>query len=380
MKCILAPDSYKGSLSAVEVSESMERGIKHVFPNCEIKAFPLADGGEGTVDSLVNITKGTIFNEVVTGPLGEKVTAKWGVLGDTNTAVIEMAEASGLTLISEDDLDPMCATTYGTGELISRALDYGCETIILGIGGSATNDAGAGMAAALGVEFLDESGQKLPPGGQALKELETINTEKLDFRIFSTKIVAACDVTNTLCGPDGASAIFGPQKGATPEMVAKLDKSLENLGHKVQQYLNKNIMNVPGAGAAGGLGGGLLAFLNASLEPGIDLILDAIQFEEELQDADIVLVGEGKTDAQTIFGKAPMGVGRKAEKHGVPVICVSGSLSEGYEQLKDYGVSAFFSIAKSPASLQQLSENADRLVEDAVKNIMEVYKCGKTKL
>lgn len=378
MKCILAPDSYKGSLSAVEVSESMERGIKQVFPKCEIKSFPLADGGEGTVDSLVNITKGTIFTDIVTGPLGEKVNAKWGILGGTNTAIIEMAEASGITLIPENDLDPLRATTFGTGELISRALDHGCEKIILGIGGSATNDAGAGMATALGAKFFDDQGYILPPGGQSLKRLEKINIKNLDSRIYSTEIVVACDVTNPLCGPEGASAIFGPQKGATPEMIEELDQSLENFGLKVEKYLNKSIMNLSGAGAAGGLGGGLWALLNASLKPGIDLILDAIHFEGELKNADIVLVGEGKTDTQTVFGKAPMGVGMKAKKYGIPVICISGSLSEGYDQLRDKGVSAFFSIAKYPASLQELSKNANQLVEDAVKNIMEVYKCGRT--
>lgn len=299
-------------------------------------------------------------------------------MGGTNTAIIEMAEASGITLIPENDLDPLRATTFGTGELISRALDHGCEKIILGIGGSATNDAGAGMATALGAKFFDDQGYILPPGGQSLKRLEKINIKNLDSRIYSTEIVVACDVTNPLCGPEGASAIFGPQKGATPEMIEELDQSLENFGLKVEKYLNKSIMNLSGAGAAGGLGGGLWALLNASLKPGIDLILDAIHFEGELKNADIVLVGEGKTDTQTVFGKAPMGVGMKAKKYGIPVICISGSLSEGYDQLRDKGVSAFFSIAKYPASLQELSKNANQLVEDAVKNIMEVYKCGRT--
>lgn len=374
MKCILAPDSFKGSLSALEVSKSMERGIKRVFPTSEIKSFPLADGGEGTVDSLITITNGTFYTNNVEGPLGEKVNAKWGILGDGETAIIEMAEASGITLLSEGERDPMRASTYGTGELIKKALDHGCSKIILGIGGSATNDGGAGMAAALGVTFLDAEGSPLPPGGLALQQLDKIDVEKLDPRISSTEIIVACDVTNPLCGPEGASAIFGPQKGATPEMVKELDKGLANFGLKVETYLNKRIIDEKGAGAAGGLGGGLMAFLQAKLEPGIDLILDLIQFEEELADADLVFVGEGKTDNQTSYGKAPMGVGVRAKQHGVPVFCISGSLSEGYTKLENYGINAFFSIANSPATLQELSDNASELVEETMKNVMEVYK------
>ncbi|WP_181346831.1 glycerate kinase [Thalassobacillus sp. CUG 92003] len=376
MKCVLAPDSYKGSLSAFEVSKSMERGVKRVFPHSEIKSLPLADGGEGTVDSLITITRGTTFYEEVTGPLGEKVKAKWGILGDGKTAVIEMAEASGITLIPEADLNPLLTTTFGTGELIKSALDHGCSKIILGIGGSATNDGGAGMATALGAEFFDEQENRIPQGGQALQKLNKISTDNLDPRLFSIEIVAACDVENPLCGPNGASAIFGPQKGATQEMVMELDQSLNNFGLKVQEYLNTDIMNEKGAGAAGGLGGGLMAFLNAALVPGIDLILDTINFEEELKDADLILVGEGKTDKQTAYGKAPMGVGMRARQYEIPVVCISGSLSEGHHILVDKGIHAFFSIANSPSTLKNLSENASQLVEETVKNVMEVYKSG----
>ncbi|SFF64305.1 glycerate kinase [Halobacillus alkaliphilus] len=374
MKCLLAPDSYKGSLSALEVAESMEKGVKHVFPSCEIKSFPLADGGEGTVDSLINITNGTKWTNEVSGPLGGKVQAQWGILGDGHTAVIEMAQASGITLLPENELDPMRATTYGTGELIKRALDHGCRKIILGIGGSATNDGGAGMAEALGVEFLDKDGEHLPPGGQALQYLDKISTKQLDPRIVSSEIVVACDVDNPLCGPDGASAIFGPQKGATKEMVIELDESLKNFGLKIEKYLNKNIMYEKGAGAAGGLGGGLMAFLGATLVPGINLVLDTIRFEEELKDTDFIIVGEGKTDKQTAYGKAPMGVGKKAKEYGIPVICISGSLSEGYRILANQGIQAFFSIANSPSTLNFLSEHAGSLIEETVKNVMEVYK------
>ncbi|WLR58845.1 glycerate kinase [Guptibacillus hwajinpoensis] len=376
MKFILAPDSFKGSLSALEVSKRMERGIKRVFPTSEIESFPLADGGEGTVDSLITITNGTFFSEEVYGPLGEKVIAKWGILGDGKTAVIEMAEASGITLLSEAELDPLRTSTFGTGELIKIALDHGCSKIILGIGGSATNDGGAGMATALGVKFLDETGTPLPPGGQALQHLDKIDTANLDQRVLFTEFTVACDVTNPLCGPEGASAIFSPQKGATPEMVKELDDSLANFGHKVETYLNKSIISEKGAGAAGGLGGGLIAFLDAKLKPGIDLILDLIQFEEELKNADLVLVGEGKTDNQTAYGKAPMGVGIRAKQHGVPVFCISGSLSEGYRALEEH-INAFFSIANSPATLKELSDNASQLLEETVKNVMEVYKSSK---
>ncbi|WP_051254617.1 glycerate kinase [Halobacillus kuroshimensis] len=374
MKCIIAPDSYKGSLSAVEVAQSMERGIKRVFPLCEIRSFPLADGGEGTVESLVKSTDGTLRTDEVTGPLGGRVQAAWGILGDGQTAVIEMAAASGITLIAEEDLNPYETTTYGTGELIRKALDYGVEKVILGVGGSATNDGGAGMAAALGAELLDKEGRVLPYGGKPLLDLHEIRTDHLDKRIFSTQFVTACDVSNPLCGPEGASAVFSPQKGAAPEMVEILDQALYHYGMQIQKYLNKDIMHEKGAGAAGGLGAGLMAFLNAELKPGIDIVLDSIHFNAELEQAAFVLTGEGKTDRQTLFGKAPMGVGMRAKQFNVPVFCISGSLSDGYALLEKKGIHAFFSIAHAPSNLDYLSEHAGPLVEETAKNIMNVYK------
>ncbi|MYL28779.1 glycerate kinase [Halobacillus halophilus] len=373
MKCIIAPDSYKGSLTAVEAAQSMEKGVRRVCPSCEVLSFPLADGGEGTVESLVRSTEGAFRTDEVTGPLGEKVKAVWGILGDRRTAVIEMAEASGITLLAEKDLNPYATTTFGTGELIGKALDYGVDKVILGIGGSATNDGGAGMAAALGAELLDKEGRPLPHGGKTLLDLHEIRTDHMDKRIFSTQFITACDVDNPLCGPRGASAVFGPQKGATPEMVEVLDQALSHYGKQIHKYLKKDIMFEEGAGAAGGLGAGLMAFLNAELKQGIDIVLDSIDFNAVLKGADFVLTGEGKTDRQTLFGKAPMGVGMRAKQFNVPVFCISGSLSDGYTLLEEKGIHAFFSISHEPSTLEYLSSYAGPLVEETVENIMKVY-------
>lgn len=374
MQIILAPDSFKGSLSSPDVCTAMKKGVDAALPEANVTVMPLADGGEGTVDALIRGTNGSFFKTVVQGPLGEQVGATWGILGDGKTAVIEMAEASGLPLVEKHRLNPLQASTYGTGQLIEKALDRGCTKVILGIGGSATNDGGAGMASALGVKFLDENGEELPPGGENLLHLSNIHTDNLDPRLQQTEIMVACDVTNPLCGPNGASEIYGPQKGATKEMVKTLDEALYHYASMIREQLSINIIDVPGAGAAGGLGGGLLAFLNGELRPGIDIVLEVIEIEKELQKADLVITGEGKTDKQTTFGKAPMGVGQLAQSIGIPVICISGSLAHGYEQLEKHGIQACFSILDQPKTLEEAMNETGRLIEETVRNVINVYR------
>ncbi|MFA1820152.1 glycerate kinase [Virgibacillus oceani] len=373
MKVVLAPDSFKGSLSSSDVCLAMKKGIEKVVPEADIAMKPLGDGGEGTVHALVHGTGGSFLKTTVKGPLGDDVDATWGILGDEKTAVIEMAEASGLPLIKKDNLDPLRASSYGTGQLIKEALDLGCTKIVLGIGGSATNDGGVGMATALGVKFLDESGKELPPGGGNLICLSKVETDNLDPRILHTEILVACDVVNPLCGSNGASAIYGPQKGATSEIIKTLDSALYHYAKVLKKQLSINIIDVPGAGAAGGLGAGLLAFLQGKLRPGIEVVLEAIDLEKELQNADLVITGEGKTDEQTSFGKAPMGVGQLAKDNSVPVICVSGSIVSGYEKLEDYGIHACFSIMNQPMTLEESMFRTSSLIEDTIRNIMKVY-------
>jgi len=296
MRIIVAPDSFKGSVSAVGTAGAIEKGIKQVFSEAEVIKLPIADGGEGTVEALVTATGGRVVYQNVVGPLGNMVEASWGIMGDGETAVIEMAAASGLPLVPKDKKDPRIATTYGTGELIKAALDRGLRKIIIGIGGSATNDGGSGMAQALGARFLDVDGQELPYGGAALANLDRVELSGMDGRLKDTKIMVACDVDNPLCGPSGASAVYGPQKGASPEMVAQLDEALRHFAGKVEQATGRDVAEYPGAGAAGGLGAGLLFFTNAALRPGVEIVLEAIGFEEMVKSAQLVITGEGRTD------------------------------------------------------------------------------------
>ncbi|GAF82011.1 unnamed protein product, partial [marine sediment metagenome] len=277
MKIVVAPDSFKGSLTAVEVSDAIAQGVREIFPEAEIVKIPMADGGDGTVQCLVNATRGKILKEKVTGPLGDEVLASYGILGDKKTAVIEMAEASGLTLVPKNKRNPLITTTYGTGQLIKAALDQGCRKMIIGIGGSATNDGGAGMVQALGAKLLDKDGEEIGFGGGELKKLNRIDISNLDNRLSDTKVLVASDVNNPLCGPKGASRIYGPQKGATPELIEELDKSLAHFAKLVKRDLHKDIKNIPGAGAAGGLGAGLMAFLDAELRPGIEIIIEIVK-------------------------------------------------------------------------------------------------------
>ncbi|MCK5767306.1 MAG: glycerate kinase, partial [Candidatus Atribacteria bacterium] len=320
MKIVIAPDSFKGSLTATEVADAIEMGIKEIFPEAEMIKIPMADGGDGTVQCLVNATGGEILKEKVMGPLGKDVLAHYGILGDKKTAVIEMAEASGLTLLPEHKRNPLITTTYGTGQLIKAALDQGCRKMIIGIGGSATNDGGAGMVQALGIHLLDKQDKEIGFGGAELLNLHYIDMNQLDQRISELEIRVASDVKNPLCGPSGATRIYGPQKGATEEMMIILEEALVHFSQTINKTLCKEVKNIPGAGAAGGLGAGLMAFLDAKLKPGIEIVIETVKLERAVKGADLVITGEGKIDYQTIYGKVPVGVAKIAKKYDVPVV------------------------------------------------------------
>ncbi len=372
---VVAPDSFKESASAKEVCQAMERGIRKVYPNAIVHHMPMADGGEGTVEALVDATNGRILEKEVQGPLPEqKILAKFGILGDGKTAVIEMAEASGLGLVQREKRNPLITTTYGTGELIAAALDEGVQEIIIGIGGSATNDGGAGMAQALGAKLLDENGASIGFGGGQLDKIVKIDIENLDSRLKNTVIKVACDVDNFLTGPTGAAAVFGPQKGATPDMVALLDKNLEHYAEIIRRDLGKDVNMIEGAGAAGGLGAGLLAFTNSALQHGVEIVVDTIKLEDIVKEVDYVITGEGGMDFQTKFGKTPYGVAKLGQKYGKPVFAVAGTLGKNFEELYDHGMSAIFSIMLKPCSLDDaLRDGADN-IEKTVESIVRTIK------
>jgi len=376
MRIIVAPDSLKGSVSAVRTADAIERGIRQVFEDAQVIKLPIADGGEGTVEALVTATGGQMIYQHVVGPLGSMVEAFWGIMGDGETAVIEMAAASGLPLVSQTQKDPRITTTYGTGELIKAALDRGLRNIILGIGGSATNDGGSGMAQALGVRFIDASGQDLPYGGGALVNLDRVDLSGIDVRLIDINIMVACDVDNPLCGPRGASAVYGPQKGATPDMVIQLDDALRHFAGQVQKVTGRDIAEYPGAGAAGGLGAGLLSFTNAKLRPGVDIILEAIDFESVVKSAQLVITGEGRTDFQTAFGKAPVGVAKVAKKYNVPVLCIAGGLGQGYEDVLQHGIDGLTSIVPGPMTLDECMERGEELIEQGTKRLCQIVQVG----
>jgi glycerate 2-kinase len=374
MRILVAPDSYKGSLSAKEVAMYMEEGILEVFPKADVVKIPMADGGEGTVDSMVSATNGQLFPVTVTGPLGAPVTAAFGVLGDRKTAVIEMSAASGITLVPKDQLNPLITTTYGTGELIMAALERGCSKIIVGIGGSATNDGGVGMAQAIGVRFYDVHGKGIGFGGGQLHKIHYIDMSGLDPRIAGCEITVASDVTNPLCGPQGASFVFGSQKGATPEMVRLLDEGLAHLARLLKEQLCIEVSNARGAGAAGGLGAGLMAFASARMTRGIDTILEATDFEHWVRQADLVIVGEGRTDAQTAFGKAPAGVAAAAKKYNKAVICISGGITQDVRQLYEIGMDVIIGATQAPMSLEEAVKATPASIRHAVSSVMRTMK------
>lgn len=377
MHIVVAPDSYKGSVSAMGVADAMERGIRKVFPDAVVRKIPIADGGEGTVEPMVAATGGEIRRAEVTGPLGERVEALWGILGGDKTAVIEMAAASGLPLIPKEKLDPRAASSFGTGELILAALDAGLRKIIIGIGGSATNDGGAGMARALGIRFLDGNGHAIPDGGAALAQLATIDMTGIDPRIAETELIVACDVDNPLCGPRGASAVFGPQKGATPPIVAELDGTLAHFACLAREATGRNISEDPGAGAAGGLGAGLMFFTPARLRPGVEIVLEAVGFSDAVRNADFVITGEGRTDFQTAFGKAPVGVAKVAKSFGVPVFCLSGGLGQGANDVLEQGIDAVMSICDRPLSLEECMRDGVGLIEAGAERLCRIVKASR---
>ena len=374
MKIVIAPDSYKGSLSATEVALAMERGVLSIFPQAEVRKIPIADGGEGTVEALVTATGGQYRRTQVTDPLGNPIFARWGVLGDGKTAVIEMAAASGLPLVPKERRDPRITTTCGTGELIRAALDEGLRRIIIGIGGSATNDGGVGMASALGVRFLDGAGNLIGVGGGSLAEVRQIETAGLDQRLLETEITVACDVDNPLCGERGASAVFGPQKGATPEMVRLLDQGLAVYAECAARTTGRQVAERPGAGAAGGLGAGLMFFTPAQLKPGVEIVLSAVGFAEVVKDSAFVITGEGRTDFQTAFGKAPVGVAKVAKSYDLPVFCLSGGLGEGADHVLNQGIDVVLSICDRPQTLEECMADAERLVESAAARLCRIIK------
>jgi len=377
LRIVVAPDSFKGSLSAVGVALAMERGIRLVFPEADVRRVPIADGGEGTVAALVGATGGTLRQTRVNGPLRAPVLAQWGILGDGTTAVVEMAAASGLPLLAPGQRDPRLTTTFGTGELIRAALDCGLRRIIIGIGGSATNDGGAGMARALGASFTDEAGTELPEGGAALARLQRIGLDSLDPRLQETEILVACDVDNPLCGPRGASAAFAPQKGASAATVAELDAALGHYADCAHRATGRNVAGLPGAGAAGGLGAGLLLFTPATLRRGVDIVLDAVGFEEIVSGADFVITGEGRTDFQTAFGKAPVGVAQRARRFAVPVFCISGGLGEGADDVLALGIDATISICERPLPLDECMRNAGPLIEAATARLCRIIRASR---
>ena len=377
MKIIIAPDSYKESLTAMEVATAIEAGFRQVMPDAEYIKLPMADGGEGTVQSLVDASNGTIIEHQVTGPLGEQVPAFFGLMGDDKTAVIEMAAASGLHLVSPNLRNPMLTTSYGTGELILAALDHGVDHIIVGIGGSATNDGGIGMAQALGVQLLDNKGQALGFGGQALAQLATIDISHIDPRLAHIKLEVACDVDNPLCGKKGASHIFGPQKGATPAMVAELDQHLAHYAAIIKRDLAIDVKDMAGAGAAGGMGAALLGLFNAQLRSGIEIVIDAVHLGNIIKDADLVITGEGRIDSQTIHGKTPIGVARTAKKYHKPVIGIAGCLSQDCGVVYDHGIDAVFSVVPAAMSLEHAFNNAAVNVELTARNIAAIYCLGR---
>lgn len=374
MRIILAPDSMKGSLSASQAVLSMERGVRNVFPDAVVIGLPLSDGGEGLVESLATATAGLVIRKQVTGPLGEPVSAFYGLLGDGNTVVIEMAAASGLTLVPEEKRNPLITTTYGTGELIREALDRQCSRIIVGIGGSATNDGGAGMAQALGVKLLDNQGHSLGPGGAELARLDKIDISGIDPRLRTTEILVACDVDNPLTGPRGSSRVYGPQKGATPDMVEQLDRALAHYARTICRDLYTDVEHIPGAGAAGGLGAGLMAFLKGRLVPGINLVLDTIGIDRYLPGCSLIITAEGKLDTQSLSGKVPVGLARRAAKYRVPVLALAGTVSGDTSLFRREGITACFSITDGPMPLQEAMQRSSELVETTVTEALHLLQ------
>lgn len=374
----VAVDSFKGSLTSFQVACAVEKGFKKVFPDCVVNKVSIADGGEGTVDALVQTLSGEYVDVMVADPLMRPIQARYGVIDNGKTAVMEMSAASGLPLLLESERNPLKTTTYGTGEMIAHALKHGCRDFLIGIGGSATNDAGVGMLRALGYKFFDRDGKLLHGGGEILEHIAVIDSDNVMPELKEAKFTVACDVTNPLYGPDGAAYIFAPQKGATPKMVEQLDLGLKNFAQVVQRHLGVDISELPGAGAAGGLGGALKAFLGATLERGIEMVLNAMNFRQIISDSQLVITGEGRLDKQTVMGKAPSGVMQVASSIGIPTIAIGGAIKDCPE-LRESGFAAMFPIVAMPTSLENAMEYGVAMdnVERTTEQIAKMIKLGK---
>lgn len=378
MKIIVAIDSFKGSLSAMEAGSAVKEGIHRIYPDADVKVCPLADGGEGTVDALVNGMHGKKQRITVTGPLGQPVECEYGIVGENNTAIIEMSGAAGITLVPEEYRNPLFTTTFGVGEVILDAMEKGCRRFLIGIGGSATNDGGAGMLQAFGFGLLNKKGEPISPGARGLAELAEITDENVMPVWKACQFRIACDVTNPLCGEQGASAVYGPQKGASPEMVQQMDEWLQNFAVHARKVCPDADPNSPGAGAAGGLGFAFLAFLNGELESGIQIVLEETQLEKYIKDADLVITGEGRLDGQTVMGKAPVGVAQLAKKYRKPVLAFSGCVTEEAKECNKNGIDAFFPILREAVTLQKAMEPqiARENLSDTAEQVLRLWKCA----
>ncbi|MEE4671690.1 glycerate kinase [Pseudomonas alliivorans] len=379
MKIVIAPDSFKDSLSAQAVANAIASGLAEVWPDAELVKCPMADGGEGTIEALLDACQGQWMSAQVSGPLGDRLEAHWGWLAQSRTAIIEMAMASGLQLLTLTQRDACLTSTAGTGQLISAALDAGAQRVILAIGGSATNDGGSGMISALGARFLDRDDRPLPGGGLALADLARIDMSGLDPRLAGVRVEIAADVDNPLCGPNGASHIFGPQKGASPDQVLALDAALAHFADHSARTLGHDLRDSPGSGAAGGMGFAAKAYLNASFRAGVEVVADLTGLEQALRGADLVITGEGRFDAQTLRGKTPLGVARVAKRQQVPVIVLAGTLGEGYEQLYQHGISAAFALTSGPMDLEKACREAPRLLHERARDVARVWQLAASR-
>lgn len=379
MNITIAIDSFKGSLSSMEAGQAVAEGIRRVMPSAGIRIRPLADGGEGTTEALTAGLGGELKSLTVTGPLGRPVTASYGLIRERKMAVLEMASAAGLTLISQEERNPLEATTYGVGEMIRDAIGEGCRHFLVGIGGSATNDGGTGMLSALGFQFLDSEGQPIPLGAKGLENLARISTENARPELSQCSFHIACDVTNPLCGENGCSAVYGPQKGADPEMIRQMDQWMERYGDLAARTFPAADKEAPGAGAAGGLGFAFLTFLNGSLESGVGMVLKEINLKDDIRDADLVITGEGRLDAQTVMGKAPIGVAHLAKEYGKPVIAFSGAVTREAGLCNQHGIDAFFPIMRSVVSLQEALDPGEARI-NAADTAEQVFRLIQLKL
>jgi len=377
MRIVLAPNAFKGSMSAMQAALAMEQGVRAAFPAAEVCKVPVADGGDGLTEVLIDALGGEAHSVTVSGPLGEPVRATLCNVPSRGLAAVEMASASGLALLAPERREPTRTSTFGTGELIRAALDLDVHHIVVGIGGSATNDGGVGMAAALGVRFLDADGATVPPIGGALTQIRRIDTTKLDPRLRGVRFEVICDVDNPLVGPRGAAAVYGPQKGASPDQVAALDSGLVNLADRIAEGLGLEVRDLPGAGAAGGLGAGLHAFLGAELRRGVDLVLDLVGLDAKLEGADLVITAEGQIDFQTAFGKAPAGVAERAKARGIPCLAIAGGIGEGIAELHPIGIDAVFSLCPGPVALEQAMTSGPALLSAATQQVVRCFFSGR---